>query len=567
MSKNIVTKLALSGLLALFLVAGMSVFSGAAFAAPPDPQPLPATGNCYRDNIFYGAVPPGGQNSPVLVFVHGYSGLAIDWWLRMPPYFDNDSYERAYNAGYRTAFVNLNVDPAAANCAVARTPAKSVIYNGYVLGQQLAAITQYYGVAKVDLVAHSKGGIDSQSAILWFGGAARVRNVFTLSTPHQGSLLADLLWSPQGAALGWLLGRRDDGTWSIRTGPMQLYRSIADVSTVDDSIHYYSAAGTEWRNGGTALGLTGAWLEAQPTGGINDGAVTVNSTYLPYATVLFQQPWNHLQMYMGRNSFPYILAVLQGNAASTLPDGQSPAAPANQRSLFLPSLGKGYRPATPAPVNPLMLSSIVHGGSLQAPLHEEIPVEPQVRSVRFSLYTVGAGLDAAMVGPDGTVYPFTTAPAAAYGLPPMAAVQQVTVQQPGAGGWQLRVDSQTAGGYLLTADLDSPLSVRLEGLPDRVLSPGETLHLRATSGPAGSVAQQLTVQLSSAAGNITTQSANAANLDASLPRQQGYYGVSVAVKGTTGGFPFERTWVSSAAVIDLATLSGDPWQLDQLQQP
>ncbi|HRX04103.1 MAG TPA: hypothetical protein P5148_13230, partial [Anaerolineae bacterium] len=89
MSKNFVTKLALSGLLALFLVAGMSVFSGAAFAAPPDPQPLPATGNCYRDNIFYGAVPPGGQNSPVLVFVHGYSGLAIDWWLRMPPYFDN----------------------------------------------------------------------------------------------------------------------------------------------------------------------------------------------------------------------------------------------------------------------------------------------------------------------------------------------------------------------------------------------------------------------------------------------------------------------------------------------
>ena len=404
MSKNIVTKLVLSGLLAVLLGAAISVIPGAAFAAPPDPQPLPPTGNCFRDNIFYGSVPPGGQNSPVIVFVHGYSGLAIDWWLRVPPYFDNDSYERAYNAGYRTAFVNLNVDPAAANCAVARTPAKSVIYNGYVLGQQLAAITQHYGVAKVDLVAHSKGGIDSQSAILWFGGAARVRNVFTLSTPHQGSLLADLLWSPQGAGLAWLLGRRDDGTWSIRTAPMQVYRSVADASTVDDGVHYYSAAGTEWRNGGTALGLTGAWLEAQPTGGINDGAVTVNSTYLPYATVLFQQPWSHLQVYMGRNSFPYILAALQSAAAP--PDGPTPAAPATMRSLFLPSLGKGYRPATPAPVNPLALNSIVHGGSLQAPLREEMPVEPQVRSVRFTLYTAGAGLDAAMVGPDGTVHPF-----------------------------------------------------------------------------------------------------------------------------------------------------------------
>ena len=56
-------------------------------------------------------------------------------------------------------------------------------------------------------------------------------------------------------------------------------------------------------------------------------------------------------------------------------------------------------------------------------------------------------------------------------------------------------------------------------------------------------------------------------LDASLPDQQGYYGVSVTVKGAAGGFPFERTLVRSAAVIDLATLSGDPWQLDQLLQP
>ena len=166
MFRNLSTKLATSGIIALLVLIGISITAVPAYADPPDPQPLPATGNCYRDNIFYGAVPAGGQNAPVIVFVHGYSGLAIDWWLRVPPIFDNDMYVSAYNAGYRTAFVNLNVDPAAANCAVVRTPAKSTIYDGFVLGQQLQAITQYYGVEKVDIVAHSKGGIDSQSAVL-----------------------------------------------------------------------------------------------------------------------------------------------------------------------------------------------------------------------------------------------------------------------------------------------------------------------------------------------------------------------------------------------------------------
>ena len=546
--RNLSTKLATSGIIALLVLIGISITAVPAYADPPDPQPLPATGNCYRDNIFYGAVPAGGQDAPVIVFVHGYSGLAIDWWLRVPPIFDNDLYVSAYDAGYRTAFVNLNVDPAAANCAVVRTPAKSTIYDGFVLGQQLQAITQYYGVEKVDIVAHSKGGIDSQSAVLWFGGAARVRNIFTLSSPHQGSLLADLLWSPQGAALGWLLGRRDDGTFSIRTGSMQLFRAVADPSPVDDAIAYYSAAGTEWRNGGVALWLTGSWLEAQPNGGTNDGAVTVDSTYLPYANVLFQQPWSHLQVYMGRNAFPYILAVLQGNPAAA------------------PLAGANTAPASPQP-DALMLNSIVRGGLLTRAAREAVIIEPQVRSVRFSLYTAGAGLDAAMVGPDGSVHPLETAPAAGYGLPPMATVQQVTIRQPASGAWRLRINSPAAGGYLLTADLDSPLNVQLQGLPERVLAPGEAMHL-SVGGPAGGAVHQLAAQLSSRAGNITGLSSGGPQIDIPLSQEQGYYGLSLAVTGeTAAGAPFERTFIRSVAVADIAALANNPWRLEQMMRP
>lgn len=299
-------------LTALVLALALSMFAGVALADAPEPQPLPPTGNCYFDNVYYGAVPPGGENSPVIVFVHGYGGLAEDWWLNIPFIFHNDSYQRAYDAGYRTAFVNLNVDPDAENCEVVRTPAESFAYNGYVLNQQLNSIIQHYGVQEVDIIAHSKGGIDAQAAIILSNAAAKVRNVFTLSTPHQGSLLADLLWSPEGGWLASLFFDRDDATYSMQTAPMQEFRALADASELDDSINYYSAAGNDWRSGSFGLRITGRWLEDQPNGGPNDGGVTVVSTHLPYATTLFEKPLSHDDILIGNNYFPDVLDVLNG---------------------------------------------------------------------------------------------------------------------------------------------------------------------------------------------------------------------------------------------------------------
>jgi pimeloyl-ACP methyl ester carboxylesterase len=538
-------------LLALTLAASLTLVpASAVHADPPDPQPLPPTGDCIRDNVFYGVVPPGGEQSPVIVFVHGYSGLAIDWWLRLPPYFDNDSYVRAYNAGYRTAFVNLNVDPDAPNCEVARLPSQSVIYNGFVLGRQLQAITENYGVGQVDVVAHSKGGIDTQAALLWFGGASKVRNVFTLGTPHQGSILADLLWSPQGIWLGWLLGRLDPATYSLQTGPMQVFRVVADASTVDDAVDYYSGAGTEWDNGGAGLAAIGAWLAAQPNGGINDGAVTVNSTFLPYAATLFQQPWNHFQVYMGENALPYIIAVLQGDGAGVIDASGSALA------VLQPIADRGQA-VTPDAPRAVPLTSIVHGGLLRRAAEERLTVEPQARSIQFSLLTLAGSPAAAMVAPDGTIYRFSAAQNADYGPAAMASIQQVTVWRPGAGAWRLEVEGQHDGGYLLVADVKSGLQIQLEGLPNRIFAPGETLRLRAVAASGYSV-QQMAVQLSTRSGDISELDATGARLDVPLIQDQGYYGMSVTVRGqAANGLPFERTLVRSIAVMEGDELTGD----------
>lgn len=311
---------------AVLLLGGLLALPTASFGQnlPPDPQALPPTGDCVIDNIFYGETPPGGNTAPVLVFVHGLAGLAIDWWSDETYAGVNEMYARAYQAGYRTAFVNLNVDDnTPADCSVERRPANDNYTNGAVLAQQLQAITEHYAVNKVDIIAHSKGGIDSQTAIVWSGAWNKVRSLFTLGTPHQGSILVDQLWSPEGAWLAGLLGQLDGATYALQTPEMQQFRAATDPMTVDDAVDYYVAAGTLWDVQGLPIyRLTGNWLQNHPDGGDNDAVVTVDSTYLPGASTLFVRPWTHIDLYMGQNSFelirPYLPVEIQAPTSVTV---------------------------------------------------------------------------------------------------------------------------------------------------------------------------------------------------------------------------------------------------------
>src|SRR5688572_13078820 len=85
-----------------------------ALLAAPRPAAAQAapTPSSLQPNIFYGDVPVGGENAPVLVFVHGMNSNAATWFT--PP---NDMYLRAYAAGYRTAFVSLSEDNSLNNLA------------------------------------------------------------------------------------------------------------------------------------------------------------------------------------------------------------------------------------------------------------------------------------------------------------------------------------------------------------------------------------------------------------------------------------------------------------------
>lgn len=73
--------------------------------------------------------------------------------------------------------------------------AASVSECGKELAERIQEIKKQTGCQKVNIIAHSKGGLDSRSAISQWGCADDVASLTTINTPHYGCLFADYLLS------------------------------------------------------------------------------------------------------------------------------------------------------------------------------------------------------------------------------------------------------------------------------------------------------------------------------------------------------------------------------------
>ncbi|XBO85824.1 alpha/beta hydrolase [Bacillus licheniformis] len=100
---------------------------------------------------------------PPLVFVHGLNGSSSIWFDK------NDMSEQAFKNGYDTAFIDLHPD-------------KDMRDNGALLASKLRDMYEHFG-RKMILVSYSKGGIDTQSALIFHDAYRYVEQVITLGTP------------------------------------------------------------------------------------------------------------------------------------------------------------------------------------------------------------------------------------------------------------------------------------------------------------------------------------------------------------------------------------------------
>jgi triacylglycerol lipase len=122
--------------------------------------------------------------------------------------------------GSRTTYKGVTEHFESLGCKV-KVPDVSPVNSSELRGGQLVDIVRNFlrvtGAPKVNLVAHSQGGLDARFAISRLGLASTVASLSMLSTPNRGSPLADLAMKDMNSPLSKLFISSGFGTVSDMT--------------------------------------------------------------------------------------------------------------------------------------------------------------------------------------------------------------------------------------------------------------------------------------------------------------------------------------------------------------
>jgi hypothetical protein len=82
------------------------------------------------------------------------------------------------------------------------SPEGGILENARQLAQSIGLLGDMFGASKCHLIAHSKGGLDTRAFLNndYDASWVRVLSLYTLSTPHHGTILADIVASERAAA-------------------------------------------------------------------------------------------------------------------------------------------------------------------------------------------------------------------------------------------------------------------------------------------------------------------------------------------------------------------------------
>ncbi|SDJ85390.1 esterase/lipase family protein [Sediminibacillus albus] len=358
------------------------------------------------------------ENFPIL-FVHGLNSSSYTWWE------ENDMYDTSFQAGYETAFIDLY-------------PSYDMWDNGALLAAKIEEMFQHFG-KKVVVIAHSKGGIDAQAALVHYGAYPYVEKVITLSTPHHGSELADLAYSSWAGWLAGILGSQSDATYSLQTGYMDYFRSTTDSHALVNAVPFYTLGGTKRGSFGSSLYWGSLYLSSY---GPNDGAVTVASSRLPSGTEISVGEWTHSTIKEGSATFSLFENYLFENGiTSSTTSAQSTQATATPDAVSSAAYIRGGEF-----IGRHTESFYIENGAKEMTVDWISDIKtPKLRLENGS----DKQYDSFTVEPDLTEY-F----AGAYH-------HTVTIPMPEGGKWSLEAVSSRKQSYLLNVTIDSPLNEEL----------------------------------------------------------------------------------------------------------
>ena len=158
--------------------------------------------------------------------------------------------------------------------------------------EHLERILEITGAERLNLVAHSMGGLDARYLISQLGMAPRIESLVTISTPHHGTAIASFVLSqPQrlqeltATAANWmgtrsLPGAEADFMTAVEEFTAEVVCDEFNTSVPDNpSVRYWSYAGCAGKGTDVIMNpflriLNGILYERE---GVNDGFVSVES--------------------------------------------------------------------------------------------------------------------------------------------------------------------------------------------------------------------------------------------------------------------------------------------------
>ncbi|HEY1405854.1 MAG TPA: triacylglycerol lipase, partial [Spirochaetota bacterium] len=163
----------------------------------------------------------------------------------------------------------------------------SIEGNAAEIRQKIISIMKETGCDKVNIIAHSKGGLDARYMISSLGMADHVATLTTISTPHRGSELVDVLGKLKESTYRKICARIDasfrkagDASPDAYTSSKQLtpsYCAEFNEKNPDAKGVYYQSYASEMKKATSHGLLSVPFVIMKLAAGNNDGLVTTDS--------------------------------------------------------------------------------------------------------------------------------------------------------------------------------------------------------------------------------------------------------------------------------------------------
>jgi pimeloyl-ACP methyl ester carboxylesterase len=430
------------------------------------------------------ATPTATPTPPAVVLVHGWNGScgtfsSLEPWLEQQLDLSADRVECFDPPDARSGYVYQD-----------GTVVNASRLSAYV--DKLLADKAPVRDGKVDIVAHSFGGLVSRYYIEKLGSSSKVRSLTILGTPNYGTRAADVVVAAdvapclKPASLACIADLIDGGliddhaAWDMRTLLNGFLENLNNPVT-NGATTYKAVAGTcpSWLD----------WFFWEP----NDCLVPERSAIGPFSGAAVSRtvshpggcPWAPRWLYKDPPSpecasdadhvFCDVLAMIDPSGA--------PLAASHSTTTAQPFLGASASIGNEVPGSGLVGGHVDPGGVGD----HAVPVDPSSESAVFSLFWEGASdaIQLALERPDGSLVD-PADPGVTYSPPAeMEAgllVESYRISAPELGQWVLHVQAANVPpegqDYVVSGSLGSPVALAFAAQPTSI-SVGEPITLSA----------------------------------------------------------------------------------------